>query len=148
MKRIYLLILALLVCTGAWAQLNVKSKTPAAEDIETAMESKTKLVHSESSGYLMLIISSNRYDKGGYFLLGEELDGAIKTLDDLLGLYDSLGDDTVTVEPYPNRSCSIRVIRPDWLRLKFAHQAGYCELRKKDLEKFRAALEARIISVE
>ena len=148
MKRLYLLALLLLVCTGAWAQLNVKSSSSGPEEIETALESKAKLAFLEGRGYLMLIVSSNRYDKGGYFLLGQEPDGAIQTLEDLIGLCDSLGDGNVTVEPWPGRTCLIYSNREGWLVLKFSNHAGRCEVRKKDLEKFQRALEARIISVE
>lgn len=144
MRRFVLLSLLLFTCVGAWGQLNVKSKSAGPEDIATALPSKAKLAHLEGRGYLMLLVSSNRFDKGGYFLLGEELDGAIRTLDDLLDLYGSLGDGNVTVEPWPGRTCLIRCSdRPGWLILKFSNHAGICEVLDEDLVKFRAALEAR-----
>ena len=108
------------------------------------MDSKAKLAYLEGHGYLMLLISSNRYDKGGYFRLGDELPAAIQTLSDLLELYGSLGDGNVTVEPWPGRSCLIYQNRPGWLVLKFDHHAGRCEVRDVDIEKFRKALEERL----
>ena len=144
MRRLYLVALLLLMCAGARAQLNVKSQSSGPEEISAALDSKAKLAYLEGHGYLMLLISSNRYDKGGYFRLGDELPAAIRTLSDLLELYGSLGDGSVTVESWPGRSCLIYQSRPGWLVLKFDHHAGRCEVRDVDLEKFRKALEERL----
>lgn len=144
MKRFYLLVLAILVCTCAWAQLNVKSKSSGPESIATAASSKAGLIFQEKYGYLMMIVSSNRYDKSGYFLLGKDLDSAVQTLSDLLDLYGSIGDDQVTVEPWPERTCLLYASdRPGWMVFKFSQHAGHCEVWKKDLEMFLAALKER-----
>ena len=144
MKRFFLLCLSLFMCAGAWAQLNVKSQSAGPEEIATALDSKAKLAYLEGRGYLMLVLSSNRYDKGGYFRLGDDVPSSIRTLSDLLDLYDSLGEGNVTVEPWPGRSCLIYLSRPGWLALKFDYHAGRCEVRDADLVKFREALEARL----
>lgn len=145
MKKVILALALMLVCAGAWAQLNVKSKSSSVEQIDLAVDSKAALGYQEKYGYILLFVSSNRYDGGAPFRLGDDLKGAIRTLDDLLGLYDTLGSDIITVEPWPRTSCTIkRMEQEDLLRLQFEKQAGHCDVWKKDLEKFRTVLEKRL----
>ena len=142
MKKVILALVLSLVCAGAWAQLNVKSKTPSAEKIDMALDSKATLARFQNIGYVIAFVSSNRYDSAAPFRLGDDLKSAIQTLDDLIGLYDSLGTDWLTVEPWPKSSCDIRCLeQPGWLRLQFSKQAGHCDVAKKDLEKFRSELQ-------
>ena len=141
MKRLTIALLLALVATSASAQLNVKSESEV-RSIATATSSMAVLAHSDKFGYVMAIKSNNRFDKSGSFILGDEPDGAIKTLQDLLELCETIGDQMITVESSPGRECIISASRKKgWLRMKFERHAGVCELRDKDIEEFIKAID-------
>lgn len=83
MKKIILTLALALTAISASAQLNVKSKSESPTNIASAVQSRAILFHSSKIGYILAIGSDNRYDKPGKFLLGEDEDGAIKTLQGL-----------------------------------------------------------------
>ena len=145
MKRLTLVVMLALFAISASAQLNVKSKTESPEKIATAVQSLAILFHSDKLGYILAIGSDNRYDKPGKFLLGEDENGAIQTLQDLLDLCVNIDEQVVTVEPIPGHECTIRADgRQGWLRLKFDTHAGFCELRDKDVADFISKIKERL----
>ena len=135
MKRICILALLLFTCACAWGQLNVKSKSAPVERLSTAISSRATLCQKAEYGIFMVVLSSNRFDKGAVFFLGEDRPSAVRTLSDLVGLCSLESDEVLTVEARPGHTCLIMPGK-DGLRLKFQEHAGNCELRKKDLEAF------------
>lgn len=137
MKKFILIIIALVAMTcNANAQLNVV-KTEKKTEIVSRGNNGALLLLDEKYGYVLAIVSSNRYDDFGMILIGDEIAGAIETLGDLKHLCDDIGDNIVTIEAYAGESCTIRkgLVRNS-LRLDFKSNAGYSTLTNKDINIF------------
>lgn len=139
MKR-FITILAALLAFGlaASAQLNVTHKGEKTEKIATARMGYVRLYQSGEKFY-MTLPSNNRFEKSEIFWLGESIDSAVQTLDDIVGLYDTL-EDSMTVTDATGEEV---IIIKDGANLNFFWkvQAGNRWLSKPEAKKLQNALQ-------
>ena len=141
MKKAILMLLASFFTLFASAQIKVQGQSSSVK-ITSVSSSMGVLSFSDKYGYILSLVSSNKYDKAGNYILGETKESAIQTLKDLLELCGTIGDDILTVEVQPGRTCVIsKSINAGWLSLKFDRHAGRCRLRDSDIAELIDAIE-------
>lgn len=140
MKR-FITILAALLAFGlaASAQLNVTGSVAKTEKIATARMGALSLWTS-GNGVYMSLPSNNQFEESELFWLGTTVEEATKTMEDLVGLFDTL-EDSVSVKDALGTSVMLTRKGPA-LYFSYSSQAGLRWLAKSEAKKFLKALQA------
>lgn len=139
MKR-FITILAALVAFGvaASAQLNVRHEFEKTENIASLRLGRLRLAKSGDRVY-MTLPSNNKFEETETFWLGDDVDSAVQTLEDIVGLFDTL-EEGVTVTDASGEEVMILRDKSN-LFFSWKVQAGLRWLTRKEAEKLLNALQ-------
>lgn len=83
MKRLFFLVTFIVLAIPSHAQLNVQSQSEAFERIGT-LRSTYAYVYAQGTTYFLGIRTSNQFDEGCFFALGNTAESSILTAQDLI----------------------------------------------------------------
>ena len=144
MKKFIAIIVAIVsVVFSANAQLTVKAKADAMQKVATVRVNYSHL-YVDGLGYsIMFMSTTNQFDKGGYFHLGETKEDAIETAKDLIELCNQESGTGFDVEDAAGVEAFIHVgsmLGKPYLDIKTKGNAGTFNITPKELEKVIKAL--------
>jgi tryptophan synthase alpha subunit len=137
-KILFILSFILLGVTSGYSQLNVTHQTEKeSEEIGTIRMMSIYLKHSESLGYFFTMTTDNRFDGVMLFLLGEDAESAIETVNDMISLIDNHIASTEVKQGNTTTTLSNREkgMGKNYLYLRQQGYAGTNAISKKELEK-------------
>ena len=142
MKKFVLLVAVCLAAIPAFAQLNVKASVKS----KTIATFRMGVISVDfgSSGYKLVLVTDNQFDKPGIFYLGQDQESATKTVDDMIAILEEADTDAaVSAECGPGQECMLTVRKQlgvPVLWYKFQGCAGRQGLSMDELKKVRAAI--------
>lgn len=139
MKRFFTILAALvLFSVAASAQLDIQGKELTTETLSTARFGNMRLVHSSDDWYYMVLASNNQFEDSELFVLGKDYDSALKTMQDIGNLFDTLKG-SVTVKDAAGTEVLLTKKGPN-IFFRYEVQAGQRWLSKGEMQKFLTAL--------
>ena len=142
MKKILLTIMIALTALPLFGQLKTKSSNKI--DNLGSVRMGVITVLQSNIGISMGMTTDNRFDNPGIFVLGEDKDSAIQTLNDLIGILE--GEETVTVECAPSHECDLmpkKQLGVKTLYFYFDSCAGKQNVTRQELEKVIDIIEKK-----
>ena len=140
MKKLILLIMVSLLPMVCNAQLNV---TSTSEKMVTLASGRMGNISMVKMGdfYFMHISSSNQFETPQSFYLGDSAESCKKTLNDLLGLIDTMGKDERVQVDNKGKKVSLFKYSNISLGFDFGNDAGMFWISKQECKKFLSAME-------
>lgn len=140
MKRFLLIIALAILPIVCHAQLAVRQSTTKTEKIATARTGAVKLM-KQNDIYFITAPTTNQFDHGFILYLGEGLNSAIATLEDLIKLYGTLTNEDHIVIDNGGESCTIYKGGLGAMFFKQDDKAGVSSFTRLEYEKFRDVLK-------
>ncbi len=138
MKKILLTLICMLCCLASYAQLNVQSEHESFNRIGT-LRSTYAYVYAQGTTYYLGIRTSNQFDNGTFFALGETAESSILTARDLISAAETMEEnaslkvmDAEGTEAYILKKF---MIGKPYLVIKMSGEAGESNVTPAELEK-------------
>lgn len=136
MKKFFVLFSFVCVTLCSFGQINVVGEFKNNKKIATIRASYSYLYQTES-GYEFGSRTSNRFDDNFYFFLGEDVESAVQTCEDLIAFLED-ADFENGIVTNKDRKCTISkmsILGADCFYLMDNRHAGSCNITKKELIK-------------
>ncbi len=143
MKKFFTFICFLFVTICSFAQLNVVGEFNDNKKICTIRTSYSYLYQTKD-GYEFVSKTTNRYDNRFYLFLGEDIESAIQTSQDLIDLLDNEEFENAIITN-KDENCTIgkvKMLGQPYYLLTDSKHAGSCNLTKGELKKIIDKLQS------
>ena len=138
MKKIILFIACIVLSIPSFAQLNVQSQSESFNRIGT-LRSTYAYLYNQGTTYYLGIRTSNQFDKGAFFALGETAESSILTAQDLIEAANTMDENaSLTVMDADGTEAVIvkkTMLGKPYLIIKMAREAGESNITPPELEK-------------
>lgn len=138
MRKFIFALSFLLLSISSFAQLNVQSETEKIERIGT-LRFTYSYVYVQGTTYFLGINTSNRFDDGTFFALGNSAKSAILTAEDLIKALESM-DKGASIKVIDAEGTDAYIMKKTmlgkpYLVIKMSNQAGDSNITGSELEK-------------
>jgi hypothetical protein len=143
MKKIFVLFSFVCITLCSFGQINVIVEFKSHKKIATIRASYSYLYQTES-GYEFVSRTSNKFDDNFYFFLGEDVESAVHTCEDLIVFLEDADFENGIVTNKDKR-CTISkmsILGADCFYLMDSKHAGSCNITKKELNKIIKKLKS------
>jgi len=138
MKRFILIMSCLLLSITSYAQLNVQSEMESFNKIGS-LRSTYAYLYNQGTTYLLGIRTTNQFDKGCFFALGETAESSILTANDLISASESM-EENASLQVLDAEGTEAYIIKKTmlgkpYLIIKMAGKAGESNITVPELKK-------------
>lgn len=138
-KILYIIALLFSFSMTALAQLNIRHTELFGRTLATVRYGTCTLNESHDNLYYLIIPSDNEFDNPGLFFLGKDHASALRTMADIVDLYDTL-ERTMSVNDALMDKVYLKK-RGSSILFKFEHDLGKRWITKKEANIFLKALQ-------
>ncbi len=138
MKKIIVSLLCMFCCFASYAQLNVQSENESFKRIGT-LRSTYAYVYAQGTTYYLGIRTSNQFDNGTFFALGETAESSILTAQDLIKATETMEEkaslkvmDAEGTEAFIMKKT---MLGKPYIVIKMSGEAGESNITVPELEK-------------